>query len=136
MFEAMTRPSTDNPDVLRFRVAIQNKVVIRRVLILANTTFKQRSIRHRGKAHAQILTRGGQFFFRNLTLHCRGIGHRSAGIVGNLEAPPMVSGHTEKRTFASINPGWQALFSETHVTRRSSEEEDLLTRWSNARRQE
>jgi hypothetical protein len=48
----------------------------------------------------------------------------------------MVSGHTEKRTFASISPGWQVLFRETHVTHGSSEEEDLLMRWSGAGRQE
>ena len=40
VFETMARPSTDNPDVLRFWMAIQNKIVICGVFVLADSAFE------------------------------------------------------------------------------------------------
>jgi hypothetical protein len=61
MFETVAGASANDPDVFRFGMAIQNKIVVRGVFILANPALKQRGASHFWKAHAQIGACGASF---------------------------------------------------------------------------
>src|SRR5262245_10987995 len=134
MLETVARASTNNPDVLRFRVAIQNEIAVRGVFVLAYPAFQQRGLGQRRTAHPQVGARCAESFFRYFALHCAGINDCSTRVVSDLEAAPMVSRYSEEGTLPSVYPGWQLLFVKARVSRRSAEEEDLLTGWSDVGR--
>src|SRR5580700_1384753 len=122
----MARPSTDNPDVLCFRMAIQNEIVVCGVFILADSAFKEGRACHGRKAHTQIGTRCGKFFLRNHALHYARIYHWPARVISDLEPAPMVSRYAKKRMLTSVNPRRELFFGEPSIAGRSTEEEDLL----------
>src|SRR5258708_37731571 len=136
MFETVARASANDPNVFRFGMAIQNKIVVRGVFILANPCLKQRGARHFWKTHAQIGACRRQFVLRDLTLHRAGINDRSTRVVGDLEAAPVVSRYPKERILAHINPGWQLLFCEAQIPRRCAENETFLPSGNDGRRQE
>src|SRR6266567_4067027 len=136
MLKAVAGAAANDPNILRFRVAIQDEIVVCGVFILTYPVLQQRGVSHRWKARAQIGTCRYQFFLRNLALHRARINYGSAGVVSDLEAAPVVSRDTKERSFASINPGRQLRFREAQVARGCAEEEDFLTSGSDRGRQE
>src|SRR5206468_3130159 len=113
VFEAVSRASTHNPDILRLGMTVQNKILICRVLVLTHAAFNQRRIGQSRKAKPYISACRRQALSRNLAFHSRGINDRAARIVGNLEPSPMISRDAVipmlsrkalKGTFAVITP--------------------------------
>src|SRR6266852_2348852 len=134
MLEAMAGPAANDPDIFRFRVAIQDEVVVCGVLILAHPALKQRGASHRREARAQIGTRRCQFFLRDLALHGGGINDRSTCVISDLEAAPVIPRNAIKEVLAVINPNRHLRFGEAQVACASAEEEHLLTSGSDKRR--
>src|SRR5438067_12067330 len=91
MFEAVTRSSTDDPDIFGFRMMVQNKILVCRVLVLADTAFHQRRIGHARKTKFYVSACCGQSLGGNLTFHSRGIDGRSSRIVGDFKTTPLIS---------------------------------------------
>jgi len=55
---------------------------------------------------------------------------RDARVIGNFESTPVIARDTVKEVLATIDPHRQLSVCETQITRRSAEEENLLTRRS------
>lgn len=58
MFKAVTGASTHDPDILRFGMVVQNKILVCRVLVLADPALHQWRIRKRWKTKPYIRARG------------------------------------------------------------------------------
>src|SRR6185503_6050926 len=57
MFEAVTRSAADEPNILQFRMTIDQEVAIRRVFVLANARFQNWRARKRRNPPGEILSR-------------------------------------------------------------------------------
>jgi len=60
----------------------------------------------------------------------------AAVVISNLEAAPVVSGHSEERSLAAVNPCWQLRLRKAQVARRCARRRNFLTSGSDRGRQE
>ena len=55
MLEPVTRASSQQPDIFVSRMAVDDEVIVRTVLILADARLQQRRVFQRGKAERDIV---------------------------------------------------------------------------------
>src|SRR5262245_9957590 len=89
MLESMPRSTTNDPNILKLRMPVDQKITIRRVLILANTRLQHRRIRHSRHSFCQILTHRFQPLDTDHSLTTIGIEFRPVRIDRDLEPTPI-----------------------------------------------
>src|SRR5947209_1981478 len=145
MFEAVTRSSTDNPHIFGFGMMVQNKILVCRVLVLADAAFNQRRISKARKSKFYVSACRRQSLGGNLAFHSRGIHNRPSRIVGDFKTTPLISWNpikpmpsrgTLKFTFTVVAPHGKLQIRESQIARSSSEEKYFLPGRRNCRRQE
>jgi hypothetical protein len=117
MLETVARAPTNNPDVFRFGVVIQNEIAVCGVFVLAYPALKQRSFSHRRESHPQIDTRCCQSLFGDL---------RSI-VLGSITGPRVSSAILKPRQWFPGTPKKGCLPPSIQVGSCSS-----LKRWSPA----
>jgi hypothetical protein len=58
LFEPMTRSATHNPNVLSFRMSVQDEIVVWGVFILTNSAFQQRRVETVSSAIPDVMNVG------------------------------------------------------------------------------
>ena len=112
-------------------MAVEEEVLVRRILVLANACFQQRRPAHPGKAVFHILTDLAQTFRgRHSLAQCR-IESRTTHIGGHLETAPLVPRNAVKQLAAVIDPGWHLRFEIARIARGCAKEKHLLARGVN-----
>jgi len=73
VFVSVPRTAAGQPDVLRLGMAVEKEMLVRRVFVLANASFKQRRSPHSGESEFHILPGVLKTFGRRQTLALRGV---------------------------------------------------------------
>ncbi len=132
VLKAMTGAAARDPDIFRFRVAVQNEVMVGGVFVLTDPAFQQRRAGHSWKAETKIGACSRQPLIRNPAFHGGGINDRSARVVSHLEAASLVSWNAIEQVFSShglstaINPDRKLRVGEAQVAGGGAEEKDFL----------
>src|SRR6476661_5060749 len=125
--EAMAGAAAEEPDVRRARMAAEEEVAVRAVLVLADAGLGHRLAREAGEAAGQDLPRPRQGLRGDEPLAGGGIEGRPPGVVRHLEATVFVAGDAVEDPLAGeIEPDRAALLVEPGIAGRKAEEEDLL----------
>src|ERR1700751_5154908 len=117
-------------------MAVQYKNLVGGFFILADPTFEQRCVSQCRKALTKIDVRSCQPRSRDLALHGGGINDRSARVVSDLEAAPVIPRNAIEEVLTVIKPNCQLCFGEPQVASGGTEEEYLLTTGKDDRSQE
>src|SRR3989454_3013268 len=128
VLEPVARAAAHEPDGVGAGMTIDDEVLVRTLLVLANPRLEQRGAGEPGKAVPEVLARRAQPLRRRLSLPRGGIERRTARVVRHLKAPPPVAGDPVHEARAVVRPDGQGLLGEPRVARRRPEEEDLLAR--------
>src|SRR5438105_5600154 len=136
MLESMAAAAAGDPNVGGLRMAVQNKVAIGRLLVLADARFHQRGVFQRGKAQRDVFAGFMQFFRRGDAVDGGGIDLGPAAVIGNLETAPLVSRDSvEGDAVALFHPDGQLLVAETPISGGRTEEKNFLTSCTDELRQ-
>src|SRR5438874_13633349 len=136
MLESMAAAAAGDPNVGGLGMAVQNKVAVGRLLVLANARFHQRCIFQGGEAQRDVFAGLMQFFRGGDAVHGGGIDLGPAAVIGNLEAAPLVSGNAvEGDAVALFHPDGQVLVAETPISGGRTEEKNFLTSCTDELRQ-
>jgi len=126
VLESMPRSSTDQPDIFVLRMAVDDEMTVRRLLILADTRFDQRCIFQGREAEGDVFTDILQRFGIDYAFAARWIEVRSAGVVGDLESTAIAAWDAVVKLATMICPHRTVRIVESCVSRRSAKEEDVL----------
>src|SRR3546814_9674196 len=86
MLESVSGAGTDEQDVVHLRVKIDQQIAVGAVLILANSSFAERTASERGKTPDHEGADIGQRLGRRDAIPSVGVHGRPMGVVGDLEA--------------------------------------------------
>src|SRR5579863_3179813 len=108
-------------------MAIHDEVAVGSLLILADAGLKERRVFQSREAEAEIFADVSQRFLVDHALTTRRIEGGTAGIVGDLESPPIAAWDAIHKRFAMVAPDRQVGISEIRaVARRHAKEENIL----------
>ncbi len=108
------------------RMAVEDEVAVRGVLVLADAGLDERRAGHRGEAAGEDGAGLRQALRRREALVRRRVDLRAAGVVRHLEAAVAVARDAVEDPLAEVDPERAAVLVEAPVARRRAEEEDLL----------
>ena len=86
MLEAVAGAAAYQPDVVKFRVAINQEITVGGVFVLADARFDDGRIFQGGEAARDEFLRGSESFGAGYAGLCVGINARAVAIVGDFEA--------------------------------------------------
>src|SRR5436305_115792 len=125
--EAVAGAAAEEPDVGGVRMAAEEEVAVRAVLVLADAGLQDRLGRQTGEAARQDAPRSRQEIGRDEPLAEGGVERRAPGVVRQFEATVLVARHAVVDPLpAEVDPGGAAVLVEPGVPRRQAEEEDFL----------
>src|SRR6267378_3540090 len=113
-------------------MAIDNEVLVGRILVLTDTRLEQGRALERREAKRQVVARGLQRFGPGEPVTVGRIEVRASRVVGDLEAPPLVARNPVHEMRPVIRPDRHGLLGEAAIAGRSAEEEHFLLRGSHA----
>src|SRR5262249_41908997 len=125
VLEAVAGAASDNPDIGRRGMPVDQEVMIRAVFVLADPGLDDRRLFQRWKAPRDALPRRFECSRQGPAVAGGRIERRAAGIVGNLETAPLVAGNPvhEARHF---EPDGKVALGEPGIPGRRTEEENVL----------
>src|SRR5690242_313224 len=106
----MSRPAPNDPNVLSARMPINNKVLIRRLFVLAHAGLKQRRVPEPREPEANILAHSFQRLVIDHPFAGGGIELRAARVVRHLESPPLMPRNAIHEMLPMISPDWHLPF--------------------------
>src|ERR1041385_6308241 len=125
MLESMPRSTANDPNVLDRRMPIDQKIAVRRVLVLANAALHHRRIGQARHALSQILARGLQSTNGKHPLTTIGIELLSMRIDRELEPTPVEIRHCIDQV-VEIDPRRHHAAIETVISRRHTKKDYFL----------
>src|SRR5580658_6667978 len=111
---------------------VDNQVIVRTIFVLADASFDQRRVFHRGKAEGNVIANRFQSGFAHYSFSGSRIELRASRIVGNLESAPIGGWNAIDKAVAIVGPDWQLRFCKASVSGGCTEEKDFLFRGPNA----
>src|SRR6266550_4875165 len=133
VFEAMPRSPAHDPRVRRFGVPIDDEMLVGGLFVLADARLEQRGAFQSGEPVGEIVAGD----LEGIGARESGLGSRiddgSSGIVGYLEAAPLVPRNAVHEARAVIGPDGKRFLGEASIARRRSEKENFLARRLHAR---
>src|SRR5262245_56326015 len=100
----MAGSASHDPAISRSRMLVNDETMVRRVLILTNSRFQQRSYLQRRKAEFQIASCCFHALRRGHSIAVGWIKTWPTRIVRQLEAAPLISRNTIKELFPVVDP--------------------------------
>src|ERR1700674_2243297 len=126
MLEAVPRAPAHDPHVLHCRMAVDDEVAVRSLLVLANASFHKRRVLQGREAKAKILANVSQSFLADYPLAVSGIENRTARVVGDLEPAPAAARNSVTKASPVIGPHRQMRVGKTIIPGRRTKEKDIL----------
>ena len=132
MFEAVPRPSADEPGVRGCRMTVDDEVLVGRFLVLADAPLEQRRALECREPECEIVPRPLDSFRARRALAAGGIEGGAARVIRDLEAAPFVARNAVHERRAVIGPHGHRVFGETPIAGWRPEEVDFLPRSAHA----
>jgi hypothetical protein len=126
VLESVSGATTCQPNILKFRMLVDQEVSVRGVLILANTRLSNWSVRQQRDSLTEQSASGLQSFAGNDSLSGVRIKLGPVCINAELETP-VIKIRNAINQIVEINPGREALWPKPIIASRNAEEEDCLT---------
>src|ERR1017187_3158389 len=126
MLKPMPRPSANHPHVIHPRMAIQNKVAVESLLVLAHARLEKRSVFHRRKPQRKIFAHALQRRLSDDSPAASGIERGPARVVGHLETAAVAAGDAVEKSFSMISPHRKMRVRKARVSGGRPEEKNVL----------
>src|SRR5260370_19547603 len=107
-------------------MAIDNEVLVGRILVLTDTRLEQGGALERREPKRQVVPRGLQRLGPWEPLTVGWIEVRAPRVVGDLEAPPLVARNSVHEMSPMIRPDRHGFLGEAAIAGRRAEEEPFL----------
>ena len=131
VFEAVAGAAADQPNIFEPRMAIDQKISIGSIFVLADARFDDGSIFQGGETLAEIVASGLFCFGSGSAVRGVGIDRRAMAVDGDFHAAIFQVGHAVN-FIAQANPGGHRGRCESSVACRRAEKENFLAGGENA----